>query len=49
MSNLVYFARLAGIKIVLNMFREILKIAQDYDKVHPTIGIEETKFFQIGR
>ena len=29
------------------MFHEILKIAQDYDKVHPTRAIEETQFFQI--
>ena len=47
MSNLVYYARHAGIRTVLKMFREILKIAQDYDKVHPTREIEETIFFQI--
>ena len=42
MSNLVYCAHHAGIITVLKMFREILKIAQDYDKVHPTRAIEET-------
>jgi len=47
MSNLVYCARHARIRTVLKMFREILKIAQDYDKVHPTRAIEETIFFQI--
>ena len=47
MSNLVYCARHAGIRTVLKMFHEILKIAQDYDKVHPTRAIEETIFFQI--
>jgi hypothetical protein len=47
MSNLVYCACHARIRTVLKMFREILKIAQDYDKVHPTRAIEETNFFQI--
>ena len=47
MSNLEYCARHAGIRIVLKMFHEILKIAQYYDKVHPTRAIEETKKFQI--
>ena len=47
MSNLLYCALHAGIRTVLKMFCEILKIAQDYDKVHPTIAIEETIFFQI--
>ena len=47
MSNLVYFAHHAGIRTILKMFREILKIGQDYDKVHPTRAIEETQFFQI--
>ena len=47
MSNLVYCARHAGIRTVLKMFCEILKNAQDYDKVHSTRAIEETTFFQI--
>jgi len=47
MSNLVYCACHAGIRTVLKMFHEILKIAQDYDKVHPTRAIEEMNFFQI--
>ena len=47
MSNLVYCARRARIRTVLNIFREILKIAQDYDKVHPIRATEETIFFQI--
>ena len=47
MSILVYCAQHVGIRIVLKTFPEILKIAQDYDKVHPTRAIEETKFFQI--
>ena len=29
------------------MFREVQRIAQDYDKVHPTRGMERTKFVQI--
>ena len=29
------------------MFCEIQRIAQDYDKVHPTRGMEKTKFVQI--
>ena len=29
------------------MFHEIQRIAQDYNKVHPTIGIEKKKFIQI--
>lgn len=49
MYNLVYCARHAGMRTVLKMFREILKIAQDYDKVHPTRAIEKTIFFQIWR
>ena len=29
------------------MFCEIQRIAQEYDKVHPTRGMEKTKFIQI--
>ena len=29
------------------MFHEIQRIAQDYDKVHPTRGAETTKFVKI--
>ena len=29
------------------MFREIQRIAQDYDKVHHSRGMERTKFVQI--
>ena len=29
------------------MFHEIQRIAQDYDKAHPTRGMEKTKFVQI--
>lgn len=47
MSNLEYCARHVRIRTILKMFREILKIAQDYDKVHPTRAIEETIFSQI--
>ena len=47
MSNLAYCARHARIRTVLKIFHEILKIAQDYDKVHPTRAIEEMNFFQI--
>ena len=47
MSNLVYCALHARIRTIFKMFREILKIAQDYDKLHPTRVIEETNFFQI--
>ena len=47
MSNLVYCSFHAIIRNFLKMFREIPKIAQDYDKVHPTRAIEETIFFQI--
>ena len=47
MSNLVYCARHAKIRTILKIFHEILKISQDYDKVHPTRAIEETNFFQI--
>ena len=47
MSNLVYCAHHAEIRTVLKMFHEILKIAQDYDKVHPIGAIKETIFFQI--
>ena len=47
MSNLVYCARHAEIRTILKMFHEILKIARDYDKVHPTRVIGEMKFFQI--
>ena len=47
MSNLVYCALHAEIRTILKMFREILKIAKDYDKVHPTRVIEETNLIQI--
>ena len=47
MSKLVYCFRHAKIKTILNMFSEIQRIAQDYDKVHPTRGMERTKFVQI--
>ena len=47
MSNLVYCARHAGIRTVLKMFHEILKIAQDYNKGHPTRAIKEMNVFQI--
>ena len=47
MSNLGYCVCHLKIRTILNMFREILKIAQDYDNVHPTRAIEETEFFQI--
>ena len=44
MSKLVYYARHVGIRTVLKMFHEIQRIAQDYNKVHPTRGIEKMKF-----
>ena len=47
MSKLVYCSRHAGIKTILKMFCKIQRIAQDYDKVHPTRGMEKTKFIQI--
>ena len=47
MSKLVYCARHAGIRTVLKMFREIQRLAQDYDKVHPARGTETTKFVRI--
>ena len=47
MSNLVYCAHHDGIRTILNMFHEIQRIAQDYDKVHPTRGAETTKFVKI--
>ena len=47
MSKLVYCALHAGIRTVLNMFHEIQIIAQDYDKVRPTRGMEKTKLVQI--
>jgi hypothetical protein len=47
MSKIVYCVCHARIRIVLNMFHEIQRISQDYDKVHPTRGIEKTKFVQI--
>ena len=31
----------------LNIFREIQRIAQDYDKVHPSRGTKTTKFVKI--
>ena len=47
MSKLVYCARHARIRTVLKMFREIQRLAQDYDKVHPARGTETTKFVKI--
>ena len=47
MSKLVYCAHHAGIRTILKMFHEIQRIEQDYDKVHPAIGIETTKFVKI--
>ena len=46
--QLVYCALHDGIRTILNMFHEILKISQDYDKVHPTRVIEETEFSNLG-
>ena len=47
MSKLVYCSRHVGIRTILNMFHEIQRIAQDYDNVHPTRGMERTKSIQI--
>jgi len=47
MSKLVYCSCHAGIRTVLKMFRETQRIAQDYDKVHPSRGTETAKFVQI--
>ena len=46
MSKLVYCSRLAVIITILKMFGEIQRISQYYDKVHPTRGMERTKFVQ---
>lgn len=40
MYKLVYFAPHIGIRIVLEMFCEIQRIAQEYDNVHSTRSIE---------
>ena len=47
MSKLVYCSRHATIKTILKMLHEIQRIAQDYDKVHPTRGMERTKLVQL--
>ena len=47
MSKLVYCAFHAGIRTVLNMFRKIQIIAQYYENVHPTRGIETKTFVKI--
>ena len=46
-SKLVYCSLHAGIRTILNMFHEIQRIAQDYDKVHHTRGTKRTNFVQI--
>ena len=48
MSNLTYCAHHAGIRTILNMFRENIKIAQDYNKVHSTRAIEDFFFSNLG-
>ena len=47
MSKLIYCSLHVEIRTILNIFHEIQRIAQDYDKVHLARGTETTNFFKI--
>jgi hypothetical protein len=44
---LVYCAFHDGIQIVLKMFHEVQRIAQEFDKKNPTKGLHKSNFIQL--